>query len=504
MNAAPTLSMLRVLNTHMQRHLNLSAPVFPAQHNPSIALPSSLPVLSTTETASERNKLVDALKRLSPGVGRGNGTFFDSCGTPQADYWLAAIWAIRSLGWPSGKATAKSWSQQCIERYDELGFEQAWNSYDASHPNPVRIGSLYKYVMHQDAQPPSTVLQSSTTSPSRYQLLGRTALQGLPPVIWRIKGIFPAEGIGAIFGPSGAGKSFLAFDMATAIAGGTNWFNHRTQATAVIYVALEGESGYRNRVTAWEKEKLQPLPPNMHLVMQPFNLTDSKDVSDLAAVIPKGAVVFIDTLNRAASNVDENSSKDMGSILEGAKTLQSTISGLVILIHHTGKDASKGARGHSSLTAALDGAIEVERSTSGRAWNVAKAKDGEDGNKTPFKLKIQNLGNDQDGDTISSCTVEPDLNVVFKPAEPKGFQQKAALKAIRNCIAQSQIKGKAGCGTNTPCVPHEKAVIEVSAAIPTVDKHKRSNRAKQLITSLIAGGLLLAGLDGDDSWLWSP
>lgn len=501
MNATPTLAKLRVLNTHLKRHLAREAKSAHAKFN---TFNNSTPVQLASSVAApyEQIRLESALAHLSPDVGRGNGTFFDATGQLVSDYWLAAVWAIRSLGWPSGKATAMNWSQQCRNRYDEHGFETAWNSYDPNHPNPIRIGSLYKYATLRGWKTPD-VLPKSINS-SRYQLLGRSALQGMPPVIWRVKGIFPAQGLGAIFGPSGAGKSFLAFDMAAAIASGTVWFGHRTQAASVIYVALEGESGYRNRVTAWEKERLQPLPPSLHLVMQSFKLTEPQDIHDLVAVIPKGAVVFIDTLNRAAPTADENSSKDMGAILEGAKSLQTAISGLVVLIHHTGKDASKGARGHSSFTAALDGAIEVERSINGRAWNIAKAKDGEDGNKTPFKLNTHTLGNDGDGDAVTSCTVEQDLSAVFKPIEPKGHQQKSALKAIRSSLGQSQIKGKAGCGNNTTCIPFATAVSAVVATIPTVDKHRRSNRANQLISSLTANGFLLAGLEGDDGWLWAP
>ncbi len=501
MKATLTLAKLRVLNTHLLQHLARKAN---NAHAELSTFKDSTPVQFASSGAAlhEQTRLDSALAHLSPDVGRGNGTFFDATGQLESDYWLATVWAIRSLGWPSGKATAKNWSQQCRSRYDEHGFETAWSSYDPNHPNPIRIGSLYKYAMLRGWRAPEDLPQS--INPSRYQLLGRSALQGMPPVIWRVKGIFPAEGLGAIFGPSGAGKSFLAFDMAAAIASGTVWFGHRTQATPVIYVALEGESGYRNRVTAWEKERLQPLPPSLHLVMQSFKLTEPQDVHDLVAVTPKGSVVFIDTLNRAAPTADENSSKDMGAILEGAKSLQTAISGLVVLIHHTGKDASKGARGHSSFTAALDGAIEVERSINGRAWNIAKAKDGEDGNKTPFKLNTQSLGNDGDGDAITSCTVEQDLSAVFKPIEPKGHQQKSALKAIRSSLGESQIKGKAGCGNNTTCIPYSTAVSAVVAVIPTVDKHRRSNRANQLISSLTANGLLMAGLEGDDSWLWAP
>ena len=43
------------------------------------------------------------------------------------------------------------------------------------------------------------------------------------------------------------------------------------------------------------------------------------------AVVPAGAVTFVDTMNRAAPAVDENASRDMGKIIEGTKALQSLI-----------------------------------------------------------------------------------------------------------------------------------------------------------------------------------
>jgi putative DNA primase/helicase len=112
------------------------------------------------------------------------------------------------------------------------------------------------------------------------------------------------------------------------------------------------------------------------MMLQPFKLTDGQDVLDLAAVVPAGAVVVVDTLNRAAPTADENSSRDMGEILEAAKTLQTLTRGLVVLVHHTGKNAAAGLRGHSSLFAAMDAAIEVSREGDRREWKVAKSKDG--------------------------------------------------------------------------------------------------------------------------------
>nr|WP_315474865.1 hypothetical protein [uncultured Sandarakinorhabdus sp.] len=90
------------------------------------------------------------------------------------------------------------------------------------------------------------------------------------------------------------------------------------------------------------------------------------------------------------------------------KRLQELTEGLVICVHHTGKDASKGMRGHSSLHAALDIAIEVGRGDLTRWWKAAKVKDGADDRTRGFKLNVIDLGIDVDGDAITSCAIEPD------------------------------------------------------------------------------------------------
>lgn len=453
------------------------------------------------ETPDEIAKVERALAVLSPDVGRGNGSFYDGNGMPHEDYWLAAVWAIRGLGWSIGEDIARKWSMRAITTglFSEVGFEQAWNSYDPSHPNPVGIGSLYR----RAAQLGMGNLKPTSPNPLRYKLIGGQQLLLFPPLDWVVKGVFPTTGLAAIYGQSATGKSFLALDVAAAIAGGLPWFGHRTQMAPVIYIALEGEAGYRNRVMAWEREHGHALPATMSFLLQPFRLNELQDVTDLSEVAPRGAVIFIDTLNRAAPTADENSSRDMGAILEGAKTLQAATGGLVVLIHHTGKDANKGARGHSSFFAALDGAVSVERTTSGsRSWSVAKAKDGEDGLNYAFRLKRHLLGTDADGDDISSCTVEAETGAVFSLPKPKGRVQQSALKAIKVAIGVATDLGRGGCSPTTRCLKDDVAVSHVAATMGHVLPNKRNNRARTLLDDLVKGGYLASGLEGDDGWVW--
>jgi hypothetical protein len=78
----------------------------------------------------------------------------------------------------------------------------------------------------------------------------------------------------------------------------------------------------------------------------------------------------------------------------------------VLLIHHSGKDETRGARGWSGLRAAADAELEVIRSDDLRALTVTKQKDGEDGAEFGFRLLTVTIGVDEDLEPITSCVVE--------------------------------------------------------------------------------------------------
>jgi len=337
----------------------------------------------------------------------------------------------------------------------------------------------------------------------RYKLLGADELRNLPPLAWRVRGVLPAVGLAALYGPSASGKSFLAFDMAAAIAEGRRWFDCRVEAAPVVYAALEGEAGFKLRAQAWEVSRGRSLPDGLRMMLQPFKLTDPQDVIDLAAVVPAGAVVVLDTLNRAAPTADENSSRDMGEILEATKTLQAATGGLVLLVHHTGKNAAAGLRGHSSLFAAMDAAVEVSRDGDRREWKVAKSKDGQDGDAHPFKLQIEVLGTEPTGESITSCVVLRDTAAqdVRAVKLPQGGNQRVILDALRELLQ------KAG-PFNTPgapatCPPGRPA-LELEVVLPrlaerlTVAPDRKTERARDGITGLVSRGVVGC----DKGWVW--
>lgn len=291
-------------------------------------------------------------------------------------------------------------------------------------------------MQEQGADALRTLLECRQAPVMRYKLLTDDDLAAMPPLQWRIKGVLPSHGTVAVFGASGSGKSFLVLDMLQSLAAGAEWFGRKVKQCAVTYVALEGEAGLAGRVAAYRMQH-GSTSSNIRYMVQPFSLLESGDIEELVKAVQSagtGGVVVLDTLNRAAPGADENDSRNMGQIIAAAKELQTLVGGLVLLVHHTGKDASKGLRGHSSLHGALDAAVEVKRNGDRREWLVAKSKDGEDGQSYPFKLEVVEIGIDEDDDLITSCTIrglDDDEIEDSKKSKPMTEAQRQGITSYR-------------------------------------------------------------------------
>lgn len=352
------------------------------------------------------------------------------------------------------------------------------------------------------------LLTHPKTPPMRYRLLSADEIVNLPSLHWLVRDVLPADGLAALFGASGSGKSFLALDLCAAVAGGAEWFACRVRTAPVVYVALEGEAGFSQRVKAWQLHHDRALPNGLRFIMQALDLRNDEDVTEIAkAVTAAGAaagLLVIDTLNRAASGADENSVVDMGEIIAAAKRLQARLGGLVLLVHHSGKDATKGLRGHSSLHAALDSAIEVTRIDDRRDWRIAKAKDGDDGKAHPFKLDVVTIGEHDDGEPITSCVVVADEDA---PADfrrripPKSGNQKVVWDALGAVLREA---GNIRPMDAPQSLPAGRPTATVDTAIASIreklacDAKRKTERAQQALTGLQAKRLITI----DQGYVW--
>lgn len=250
----------------------------------------------------------------------------------------------------------------------------------------------------------------------RYKLVPAHQLTNLPAVKWQIKKILPARDVCAIYGAPGAGKSFMALDMAAAIAEGRDWMGYRTKPAIVVYVVLEAANGFSGRLKAWQMHHGRQLPDTLKIITHtPLALSSAKDLQDLIAAIRAvvgddhgGLVLFIDTLARAMGTYEENSNDDMGRVVAACDLLSKQLDCTVAAVAHPGKDAARGMRGGSALLGGLDTVIQLEKDDNGiRTWTIEKQKEGEDGLTGQFKLHVLAIGEDDDGDEITSAVILP-------------------------------------------------------------------------------------------------
>jgi archaellum biogenesis ATPase FlaH len=230
-------------------------------------------------------------------------------------------------------------------------------------------------------------------------------------VRWIVKDFLPAATLGVLFGESGSGKTFASYDLCAAVCRGIEWNGKRVTKGRVLYVVAEGVAGFVNRIKAYcHQQGIKPSDIDMDVIsdLTP-NLLEPAQITDLIKDIKKREpydLIVMDTLAQVMPGANENSGEDVGKALAECKRIHRHTGAMVLLVHHSGKDASKGARGWSGLRAAADVELEVLRSDELRSISVTKLKDGQDGANIGFKLHTVILGEDEDGDDITSCIVE--------------------------------------------------------------------------------------------------
>lgn len=229
---------------------------------------------------------------------------------------------------------------------------------------------------------------------------------------WLVKGVLPKAELAMVYGPPASGKTFWVLDLVSHIVQGLPWNGRKVAQGGCLYIAAEGANGVRKRLEAYQTYHgidIAEAFSNLHFIADAPRLTEKQDRRDLAQAIktlPVMDLIVVDTLASVMPGADENSGKEMGEVLAYCKALHKHFGALVLLVHHSGKDATKGARGWSGLLGAVDCEIQIARFGDDRAATITKLKDGDDTEQSyGFKLNTVELGQDEDGDPITSCVV---------------------------------------------------------------------------------------------------
>lgn len=313
---------------------------------------------------------------------------------------------------------------------------------------------------------------------SRFQVKGAAEARKGKKLSWLIKGVIPRTELVVIYGESGSGKTFCITDMAASIARGLPWRGHRVHQARVVYIAAEGASGFGGRIEAYcEHHKATLDAPFFGYIDGAPNLLLKEDLGDLIASLKAYGpidMLIVDTLARVMPGGNENASEDVGRAIAHCKVIHEITGATVVLVHHSGKDAAKGARGWSGLKAAVDAELEVVRSGDDRAVTVSKLKDGQDGAQFGFKLLTVPVGMDDDGDIVSSCVVEYTDGGGIKPKAKLGANEQAILETLPD------VTGPDGTGPQV-----EELITQAIDRIPfDAGAGKRDKRRENLLRAL--------------------
>lgn len=216
---------------------------------------------------------------------------------------------------------------------------------------------------------------------------------------WLIRGFLPAQGTVMLYGPSGSYKSFLALEWALSLAYGEpgSWEMAPVKHD-VLFIAGEGPiATAKKRWPAWRQHRdIEFINDHRFFILDRVPaFTDSErweDVkADLAHLNVKPALVVIDTMARLLTGLDENSAKDVTMVTNFAESLSRHYECLVLVVHHTGKDEKKGARGSSAFQANMDSLLSTTKKHGGMELRVKKHKDA-DAPDEPTMFKLKDVG----------------------------------------------------------------------------------------------------------------
>jgi hypothetical protein len=317
------------------------------------------------------------------------------------------------------------------------------------------------------------------------------------PIPWLVDGLIRVGERSDMYGQAGAGKTYLALDMGFAIAQGKPWMGRNTLEGLVLYIASENPQSVEARMKAY-RTHLNYKGESLCIYKKPFDLFNSdSDSNDLIEFIntaskTKGKpfrLIIFDTLSKVMVGANENLTADMNKVMAKIDRIISNAQAHCMVLHHSGKDPSKGARGSNSLLGAIDTELKVDRLQSSRYIEVTKQRDGNDGERIGFDIQSTNL-KDQDGNPILNEKGEPiNFAIVVAKDSPTNLTRATRVNKIEKAIL-SDLENTEGLNRT----------LLVKAIADKVG-HKKPNHVYKKLADLVSIGKVMQTERDGELWV---
>lgn len=253
-----------------------------------------------------------------------------------------------------------------------------------------------------------------------------------------VEHLFPKGELVAIYGNPKDGKSHVATYLLYRASLGLGSFGLDAIPCRVVYLALEGGNGFRNRVLALKRRFGESA--NFFPMRRPLNfLDDEQGVRDLVAGLRafKADIIVIDTVTRALPGGDQNGQEAFSKLVGIVDGIRNETGVCAVLVHHAG--VSGRMMGSTVLPGALDVLLRVthDEETGIRTLKIEDARDDEAGLEVKYRIEGFELAVDAKGKPIKTGIViecEDQTPTVTQAAKPMSKNDAAALIWLRQAI----------------------------------------------------------------------
>lgn len=320
-----------------------------------------------------------------------------------------------------------------------------------------------------------------------------------------VEDLLPKDSVVAIYGQPGSKKGFVVVDLAMTVGALTadevkrgiklDWHGKEVEHGAVLYVWAEGQSGIKKRITAWRQMRQRMhAGHSVAIIDRAIDLRNSGSVDELVADAAEAAdalglpvkLIVLDTLSRCSGSANINAPGEMSELVNGLERLKTETGAVIVLLHHEGKDESRGMMGATTLKGAIDAEFKVRSEDDLVTVESGKSKDDTPATFT-FQTRVVDVLNPvtkqpmltRKGKQVTTLTLKladdadrPDRHPKTKLSDP----QANALQAFLNWLI----------GTASKSMPVDQWTPVMTGA-GVVDDRKR---AKEVRDALDRKGLI--------------
>jgi KaiC/GvpD/RAD55 family RecA-like ATPase len=307
-------------------------------------------------------------------------------------------------------------------------------------------------------------------------------------VHWLIHGYLECDTVAVMYGQPATGKSFLALDLSCCIAAGLPFHGHPVTQGAVFYIVGEGHGGVARRVNAWAQHSQTEVPRSLFISETAADFFDSRSTESVADAVESiasatgshPALIVVDTMARNFRG-EENSATDVSWLVHNLDELRRRWRAAVLIVHHTGKDSDRGARGSTALKGAADAEYEVTRSDRDSVVRLIskKMKDAVQPAALAFKLEPVFVSDTRGALTQAAALSRVSYNPASEAAQPQGKNQQRALQILRDMHAEAKDSAESVSGLSYEAWKKRLA-----------DDGAGRNRAKEACEGLVKRGVV--------------